>query len=98
MEHILIIDDDVDMCLLLHRFLSRNGYEVSYAHTGKKGLELMDLQTPDIILCDFRLQDTDGKKVREITLSYTFHEIPLPQTQAALAGAPAKPVNWAHIS
>ena len=61
MEHILIIDDDVDMCLLLHRFLSRNGYEVSYAHTGKKGLEMMDLQTPDIILCDFRLQDTDGK-------------------------------------
>lgn len=61
MEHILIIDDDVDMCLLLHRFLSRNGYEVSYAHSGKKGLEMMELQTPDIILCDFRLQDTDGK-------------------------------------
>lgn len=61
MEHILIIDDDVDMCMLLHRFLSRNGFEVTYAHTGKKGLEAIDLKTPDIILCDFRLQDTDGK-------------------------------------
>jgi len=61
MEHILIIDDDVDMCKLLHRFLTRNGYDVDYAHTGKKGLETMDLKTPDAVLCDFRLGDTDGK-------------------------------------
>ena len=39
------------------------------------------------------VQDREGKLVHEITLSYTFHEIPLPQTQAALAGAPVKPVN-----
>ena len=39
------------------------------------------------------LQDPEGKLVHAITLSYTFHEIPVPQTQAALAGAPATPVN-----
>ena len=39
------------------------------------------------------VQDREGKLVHEITLSYTFHEIPLPQTQAALAGVPVKPVN-----
>ena len=61
MEHVLIIDDDVDMCKLLHRFLSRNGFEVSYAHSGKKGLESLDQQRPDAILCDFRLGDMDGK-------------------------------------
>ena len=61
MENILIIDDDVDMCKLLHRFLTRNGYEVAYAHNGKKGLQVMDAQIPDAILCDFRLGDTDGK-------------------------------------
>ena len=37
--------------------------------------------------------DREGKLLREITLSYTFHEIPLPQQQAALAPAPVKPVN-----
>src|SRR6187549_185805 len=61
MEHILIIDDDVDICKLLHRFLTKSGYEVMYTHTGKKGLEFMELQRPDLILCDFRLGDTDGK-------------------------------------
>lgn len=70
MEHVLIIDDDVDMCRLLHRFLTKNNYEVAYAHSGKKGLEAMSEQMPDVVLCDFRLEDTDGKslllKIREI--------------------------------
>ncbi len=61
MEHILIIDDDVDMCRLLGRFLNKNGYETAVAHSGKKGLEAMEIQVPDAVLCDFRLQDTDGK-------------------------------------
>ena len=39
------------------------------------------------------VHDPEGKLVHEITLSYTFHEIPLPQTQAALAPADTKPIN-----
>ena len=39
------------------------------------------------------MDDPEGKLVREITLSYTFHEIPLPNAQAALAPAARKPVN-----
>ena len=37
--------------------------------------------------------DPEGKLVHTITLSYTFHQTPLPETQAALAVPPAKPVN-----
>ncbi|MFT4151235.1 MAG: cytochrome c oxidase assembly protein [Paracoccaceae bacterium] len=37
--------------------------------------------------------DREGKYVHEITLSYTFFEQPLPEDQAALAPAPAQPVN-----
>lgn len=39
------------------------------------------------------VRDPEGKYVKEITLSYTFHEIPLDVAQAALAGDTAKPVN-----
>jgi two-component system, NtrC family, response regulator HydG len=70
MEQVLIIDDDVDMCRLLHRFLTKNGYHVDYAHSGKKGLDVIANQMPDVVLCDFRLEDTDGKslllKIREL--------------------------------
>ena len=61
MNKVLIIDDDLDMCRLLDRFLTRNNFNVTIAHTGKKALEELDKSTPDVILCDFRLEDTDGK-------------------------------------
>lgn len=61
MNKILIIDDDLDMCRLLDRFLTRNNFDVKFAHTGKKALEELEKNTPDVILCDFRLEDTDGK-------------------------------------
>lgn len=63
MSKILVIDDDVDMCLLLKRFLTKNGYEVVLAHNGKKALEELDNSEPNLVLCDFRLEDFDGKEL-----------------------------------
>lgn len=63
MKKILIIDDDIDMCLLLERFFKRNQFEVKITHSGKKGLEELEKNPPDAILCDFRLGDTDGKEL-----------------------------------
>ncbi|MBS1497096.1 MAG: sigma-54-dependent Fis family transcriptional regulator [Bacteroidetes bacterium] len=62
-KRILIIDDDIDMCTLLNRFLSRNDYEVEIAHTGNKGIIKFKENNFDIVLCDFRLGDKDGKDV-----------------------------------
>lgn len=61
MHKILVIDDDRDMCLLLRRFLSKNGFEVEDANTSKKALELLDNTEYSLVLCDFRLDNTDGK-------------------------------------
>ncbi len=63
MKKLLIIDDDIDMCLLLERFFTRHQFEVKSTHTGKKGLEELERNKPDAILCDFRLGDTDGKEL-----------------------------------
>jgi two-component system response regulator HydG len=63
MNKILVIDDDVDMCLLLKRFLTKNGYEVTLAHNGKKALEELENAEPNLVLCDFRLEDIDGKEL-----------------------------------
>ncbi len=70
MQKILVIDDDIDMCLLLQRFLSKNGFEVIVANNGKKGLEILESTEPSLILCDFRLDDMTGSqllpKIKEI--------------------------------
>lgn len=63
-KRILIIDDDADMCTLLTRFLTKNGYEVESAHSSKKGIEKFKDSLYDIVLCDYRLGDKkDGKDV-----------------------------------
>ncbi len=60
MKKILVIDDDRDICLLLNRFLSRRGYEVTEMYTGKKALAYLDSAQPDLIMCDYRLEDMDA--------------------------------------
>lgn len=69
MEKILIIDDDKDLCFVLKRFLSKHGFEVIEATSGKAALEILESVEPDLILCDFRLEDMSGssilKKIKE---------------------------------
>lgn len=62
-KKILIIDDDLDMCTLLSRFLNKKGYETASAHNASKGLAKFNDEHFDIVLCDFRLGDKDGKDV-----------------------------------
>ncbi len=73
MDKILVIDDDIDMCNLLVRFLNKKGYEVHTAHTGKKGLELLQSFNPDIVLSDYRLDDMNGNELLMQIKSYNFN-------------------------
>lgn len=65
MSNILVIDDDVDICTLLNRYLSKNGFTVTTAYSGKSALESIINQVPDIVLCDFRLEDMNGSDLLE---------------------------------
>ncbi|MGN6604396.1 MAG: sigma-54-dependent transcriptional regulator [Ginsengibacter sp.] len=62
-KKILIIDDDFDMCTLLSRFLNKKGYSTDVAHNASKGIAKFNEFHFDIVLCDFRLGDKDGKEV-----------------------------------
>jgi two-component system response regulator HydG len=70
MHKILVVDDDNDMCLLLTRFLTRNGYTVASAGSGQAAMEWMKKNAPDLVLCDFRLDDMTGvqllSKIKEM--------------------------------
>ena len=65
MNKILVIDDDNDMCLLLNRFLTRHGYEVAGMNSGKAAIDWMSKNQPDLVLCDFRLEDMTGAEILE---------------------------------
>jgi two-component system, NtrC family, response regulator HydG len=76
MEKILIIDDDVDMCVLLEKLLSRQGYHVIKMHSGIDALQYLEYNQPDLVICDLLLGDIDGinilRKVKEKNASIPF--------------------------
>ena len=62
-KKILIIDDDMDLCTLLGRFLTKNGYEVDMAYSGSKGIAKFSEGKFDLVICDYRLGDMEGINV-----------------------------------
>ncbi len=60
MTRILVADDDQDMCLLLNRFLTRHGYEVTSMHSGHAAENWLKKNKTSLVLCDFRLEDMNG--------------------------------------
>jgi two-component system, NtrC family, response regulator HydG len=63
MAKILIIDDDINICQLLDKFFKRKNHESAYFTSGKKAIEYLKENTADIVFCDFRLPDADGKVI-----------------------------------
>ena len=71
MKRILIIDDEVNVALLLSKFLTRNGFDVQTASNGTAGMECLKNGNFNLVLCDFRLEDTDGREMlKNIKLQY----------------------------
>ncbi|GAB3561006.1 sigma-54 dependent transcriptional regulator [Spirosoma luteolum] len=60
MEKILIVDDNHDICLLLERFLSKQGYKTASVQRGEDGLVLLRKEAYELVICDFKLPDIDG--------------------------------------
>ncbi len=63
MKRILIVDDEVNIGLLLSKFLTRNNFEVVTSTSGITALDYMTKTDFDLVLCDFRLEDTDGREM-----------------------------------
>jgi two-component system, OmpR family, response regulator len=60
MKKVLIIDDEVDFCLLLKAYLIRHNYDVYYSHTLSTGVEQAKKISPDIVFLDNNLPDGLG--------------------------------------
>jgi len=53
---IIVIDDNTDYLFTMETFLQRNGFEVSTAADGQKGLDLIRRERPDLILLDIMME------------------------------------------
>ncbi|PTY06967.1 histidine kinase [Opitutaceae bacterium EW11] len=63
---ILSIDDERDITDLVRFHLTRAGFDVQTAASGREALECIERHKPDLILLDLMLPDIDGFGVCEI--------------------------------
>lgn len=63
---ILSVDDERDVTDLIHFHLSRAGFDVVTASSGRAALEAVAVRPPDLIILDLMLPDIDGFGICEI--------------------------------
>jgi len=58
--HILVVDDEPDIRLIVQEILEDEGYEVSVAEDAESARQARRARRPDLILLDIWMPDTDG--------------------------------------
>jgi len=63
MHKILIADDENKITEYLERFLTKKGFTVFKAENGRQALELIDKESPDLLVLDERMPILNGSGV-----------------------------------
>jgi DNA-binding response OmpR family regulator len=63
MPKILAVDDELNILELVKLYLTREGYQVETASTGKEALAKFAAVNPDLVILDLMLPDMDGFEI-----------------------------------
>lgn len=58
--HVVVIDDEADLCELIGMRLEHNGYRVTCEHTARGGIEVLEREVVDAMVLDLRLDGESG--------------------------------------
>ena len=61
--HILVVEDEKNLCDTIVRSLKRLAYSVDYCNDGKTATEMLAVENFDLVVLDLNLPDTDGMSV-----------------------------------
>jgi len=60
---ILVVDDEPSISEVVGIYLRRAGYQVVTARNGRQALEILDRQSPDLVILDLMLPEVDGWEI-----------------------------------
>lgn len=63
--HVLIIEDEPGLARVLSAYLENEGFEVTVAHNGTKGLKHFRELSPDLLVLDLMLPGTPGETIAQ---------------------------------
>ena len=70
-KKVLIVDDEVDLCMLMKAYFNRKHYDVYLAHSLADGISQLRQVSPDVIFIDNNLPDGFGwDAIPELSLKY----------------------------
>jgi len=74
--HLLVVEDERDLCQTIVRSLRRLAYSVDFCYDGEQALELLGVERYDLVLLDLNLPGRDGMTVLR-TLRRTDRQTPV---------------------
>ncbi len=67
--HILVVDDEKEICYILNAFLSKKGHNVKTTNNGADAIEIIKDEVFDLVLCDLNMPDVHGYEVVKVVNS-----------------------------
>ena len=77
-KHILVVDDEPDVCVYLTRLFEENGYAAGAAADGEEAMAAVERQRPDLITLDLSMPHKSGVRFyRELKARPDLRHIPV---------------------
>ena len=91
---ILLIDDDVDLCQLTKKVLTKSGYTVDAFYEADLGVKQARLMKPNLILMDIMLPGLSGPEViSSLKKESQFKDVPVIFLTGLVTGSEEDPGN-----
>ena len=93
---VLIVDDDIDLLDTLERLLGRFGYRCLTASSGAEAMQVIQAESPDLVVTDLHMPGMDGAAVARCARAHcppipvvlmTAYPARMPHRQVQEAGA-----------
>lgn len=65
-SHILVVDDELVICKSCEKIFHRAGHSVKYTTSGKEAIEILKLETFDVVFTDLKMVDIGGMEVLQV--------------------------------
>ena len=108
MSRILVVDDSEDDLILMTEYLLDLGHKCKLASSGKMALEIISIESFDLVITDFRMGDGDGlwliSKLKDQGVSLNCLLVTSDSeyteeffTRNGASGFCRKPILWNHL-
>jgi DNA-binding response OmpR family regulator len=94
-KKIAVVDDEADICHMLKLTLESRNFRVVTAGDGKAGKELVEMENPDLLICDIKMPRMNGYElISELQQSHRYSRLPIIVLTSLTEGSAKPDEDW----